>query len=73
MNEVGPRKHTVANQAALGYLERRRQNGLEKWSQYYNDKEIERAGQLTIIIEEGVSAVKGSDSIPTWGQFLAFT
>ncbi len=38
---------------------------LEEWSQYYNDKEIERAGQPTIITEEGVSAVKGSDSIPT--------
>jgi len=62
---VGPRKHTAANQAALWNLERRHQNGLEEWSEYYNDKEIERAGQPTIITEEGVSAVKGSDSIPT--------
>lgn len=31
---------------------------LEEWSQYYNDKEIERAGQPTIITQEGVSAVK---------------
>lgn len=31
---------------------------LEEWSQYYNDKEIERAGQPTIITQEGLSAVK---------------
>lgn len=31
---------------------------LEKWGQYYNGKEIERAGQPTIITQEGVSAVK---------------
>jgi hypothetical protein len=62
----------VASQAVLWNLERRHQNGFEEWRQSYNDKEIERAGQPTIITEEGISAVKGSDSIPTWGQFLAF-
>lgn len=31
---------------------------LEEWSQYYNDKEIERAGQPTIITQEGISAVE---------------
>jgi uncharacterized protein YkwD len=31
---------------------------LEEWGQYYNDKEIERTGEPTIITQEGVSAVK---------------
>lgn len=31
---------------------------LEKWSQYYNDKEIERLGRPTIITQEGVMPVK---------------
>lgn len=30
---------------------------LEEWSKYYNDKEIQRAGQPTIITQEGISAV----------------